>query len=130
MSMQKSQIAKLLGIAAAFDQRTSGTADDEAWLAAIGDLNFEDAREALIGHYRDSTERVMPAHIRQRVTLIRNDRYSRARIPDPPPDLDQATERAAILAARIAAGDGRDPQAAMNAAIEARHCGELNGGGQ
>src|SRR5215472_3174449 len=85
--MTKAEVARLLAVAAAFDQRTSGEEDDMAWLAAVGDLNFGDAREAVIAHYRDSTERIMPGHIRQRVKAMRADRLQRVPLPAPAPEL-------------------------------------------
>lgn len=61
--MNKAETARLLGMAAAYDYRTVGPADVEAWHAALGDVPFDAAREALIQHYRESTDRLMPAHL-------------------------------------------------------------------
>jgi hypothetical protein len=43
----------------------------ETWDLTIGDLDARDAAEALVAHYRESTDRVMPAHIRTRVRAAR-----------------------------------------------------------
>lgn len=72
--MNHSEVAKLLGLAAARDQRTVGEADVLAWHEDIGDLDFADARVALGRHFRESTDRLMPAHIRRLVRDIRAER--------------------------------------------------------
>jgi hypothetical protein len=59
----KSEMALLLGKAAAFDQRTVGESDIEAWHECIGDLDFKEAMSAVTNHYRYSTDRLMPAHL-------------------------------------------------------------------
>lgn len=76
--MTKAEIAKLLLMAAAFDQRTIGDADIEAWAATVGDLRFGDARSGLITHYREETTRIMPAHVLERVAEIREARLREA----------------------------------------------------
>lgn len=81
-----SEVVELLSVAAAFDQRTVGEFDVGAWHAAIGDLDLEDARLAVIGHYREHRERLMPADVRDRVILLRRERL--AAVPDLPPDVD------------------------------------------
>jgi hypothetical protein len=66
--MEKSQVALLLGLAAAFDQRTTGESDVEAWHLVLGDLEYGTCRKAIIQYYKDApAKRVMPAHIRERV---------------------------------------------------------------
>jgi hypothetical protein len=72
--MNRSEIAQLLGLAAARDRRTVGTADVAAWLEDVGDLGFDDARAAVSRHFRTSTDWLMPAHIRQQVKAIRAER--------------------------------------------------------
>lgn len=74
--MTKAQVARLLAVCAAFDQRTSGEEDDVAWLAAIGDLDFAEARDAVIGYYQENRERIMPSDIRQRVRDVHNARLA------------------------------------------------------
>lgn len=64
--MNKSQVAKLLTMASAYDGRTIGDEDVTAWQAALGDTDFDKARDALVLHYRHSTSRLMPAHLWQR----------------------------------------------------------------
>jgi len=81
------EIIDLLTCAAAYDRRTAGDADVDAWLAAIGDLDFQDARQAVIAHYTESSDWLMPVHIKRRVAAMRARRVTDTRMPAPPPEL-------------------------------------------
>lgn len=107
----------LLTVAAAYDKRTVGKADAMAWHAAVGDLNFEDSKAAVIAHYTETTDWLMPAHVRRRVREIRDRRLQDAKIPPPPPETldDPEAYRACLHAAALAIADGRDPQPAIQA---------------
>jgi len=72
------QMVDVLTVAASFDRRTVGHADVLAWHAAVGDLDAEDARDAVIAHYARSTDWLMPAHVRSHVARIRGDRLTAA----------------------------------------------------
>lgn len=72
--MNRAQIAALLGLAAARDYRKVGETDVLAWHEDLHDLDFDDAREAVSRHYRESTERLMPAHVRRIVAQIARER--------------------------------------------------------
>jgi hypothetical protein len=85
--MTPDETVDLLTVAAAFDQRTVGEGDAMAWYAVVGDLDFTEAKQAVIAHYSDSTERVMPAHVRIRVKAARRDRLARELVPAPPAEL-------------------------------------------
>lgn len=61
--MKKSEMALVLAKAAAYDARTLSEYDVEAWYECVGDLNFKECMQAVTEHYRDSTERLMPAHL-------------------------------------------------------------------
>ncbi|GAA2696433.1 hypothetical protein [Actinoplanes palleronii] len=105
--MTRSEIALLLGAAAARDQRTIGDADVLAWHEDLGDLDFSDARAALGRHFRESTDRLMPAHIRRLVRIIRDERRASSVVTALPPgktqdDPDRA-ERIARNKARLSA---------------------------
>jgi len=63
--MNRANIARLLGLAAAYDARTIGEADVAAWQLALDGLDVERCKAAVVRHYRESTDRVMPAHIRR-----------------------------------------------------------------
>jgi hypothetical protein len=105
--MTLDEVIDLLTVAAVFDFRTIGEADARAWHAALGDLAFGDSRSAVIGHYRDSRDRVMPADIRQRVKAIRRDRLDRAILPAPDTG-DQAEYRAELKRRTREIADGFD----------------------
>lgn len=61
--MTKSEMALVLAKAASFDARTIGESDVEAWYECVGELEFKVALEAVTSHYRDNTDRLMPAHL-------------------------------------------------------------------
>lgn len=71
--MKKSEAALILAAAAARDLRTVGEADVLAWHEDLEDITYPEAREALKRYYRDHTDRIMPAHIRQLVRIIRDE---------------------------------------------------------
>jgi len=132
------EMGDLLGYAAAFDNRTVGDAEILAWLDAIGDLPFDDARAAVAAHYgADPNSRLMPGHVRQRVKAMRGARLAREVMPAPAPELtdDTIRYRESIFASiesiangktvgrAIAGGRSRGPgrlSAAEMAALKAR----------
>jgi Zn-finger protein len=63
--MNRADVARLLSLSAAFDARTIGEADVAAWLLALDGLDPTRCRDAIVKHYRESTDRIMPAHIRR-----------------------------------------------------------------
>lgn len=65
--MTLSETADLLSIAAGVDQRTIGESDVRAWQLVLHDIPLDAAVTALRDHYRETTRRVMPADIVQRV---------------------------------------------------------------
>lgn len=87
------EVIDLLTTAATFDRRTVGDADVIAWRAAVGDLDFPDAHTAVIQHYTDSTDWLMPAHVRVRVKAIRAARLASEVMPAPSPELADDPER-------------------------------------
>jgi hypothetical protein len=107
-----------LTVAAAFDQRTVGEGDAMAWHAVLGDLNFADAKQAILGYYADTRERIMPADVRQRVKAIQDRRLQDTEIPTAPLAAlmdDPPAYLAAVRAANAAIAAGRDPETAMRA---------------
>jgi hypothetical protein len=87
--MTPSQTAELLTFCAAFDRRTIGKADVLAWHAVLGDIDPDEARNAVTAHYRDQTRWIMPAEAN-------------------PPDGDTGDQayQAALLAERRAIASG------------------------
>lgn len=77
--MNLSETAVLLGLAAARDQRTVGETDVRAWHEDLEDIDFDDARQAITRHYRESTDRLMPAHVRRLVAEIVRERRREVR---------------------------------------------------
>lgn len=72
--MTPTEVSQVLAKAAAFDQRTVGEADIFAWMEAVGDVDLDDALAAVTRHYRESTDFLRPAHLREQVRAIRNER--------------------------------------------------------
>lgn len=63
--MSKAEVALLLAAIAAYDQRTIGDADVEAWHAAARYANWDSggAKRAVMAYYAEATRRIMPADI-------------------------------------------------------------------
>lgn len=72
--MTPGETARLLAACAMYDYRPVEKADGLAWHHVIGDLDFDDAMEAVRRHYAESTDRMMPAHVRAGVKAIRAER--------------------------------------------------------
>ncbi|WP_327047270.1 hypothetical protein OG320_05095 [Microbispora sp. NBC_01189] len=101
--MNPSEAAVLLGIAAAFDRRTVGEVDARAWAEALADVALDDARAAVVEHYRESARWLMPADVRTRVKAMRRARLEREVLPAPPAELcDDVKGYKAALDRRIA----------------------------
>lgn len=110
--MTPADAAELLALAAAFDRRTVGRADATAWADALTGLDKADCAEAIRAHFRDCTDYLMPAHVRQGVKRIRADRIRNA--PSnllEPHDVNPENVldyREAVRERRRAIADGRD----------------------
>lgn len=85
--MNRSEVAILLGVAAAYDQRTVGEADVVAWHELLGDQSAADAVQAVKNHYATETRRVMPVDVISGVKRIRADRLERNPMPEPDPNM-------------------------------------------
>jgi hypothetical protein len=72
--MNRSEAALLLGMAASRDRRTIGDADVLAWAEDLDDIDFDDAKRALRKYFRESTDWLLPAHIRRIVSEFDRDR--------------------------------------------------------
>lgn len=84
--MNRTECAQLLTVVASFDRRTLGEADVITWHETIGDLSFDECRNAVVKHYAEQTEWVMPAHVRRLALVTRQDAAMRA-LPGSPDDL-------------------------------------------
>jgi hypothetical protein len=69
---------EVLGAAAAYDQRTAGRADAEAWARALPDIAPDEAARAVVAWYSRRRDRIMPSDVRALVTAARNDAWERA----------------------------------------------------
>jgi hypothetical protein len=112
------EVFDLLAVIAAYDHRTLGDADGDAWEMAVGDLAFSDARMAVVAHYRESREWIMPADVRERVRAIRQARLDAAgETPIPRELADRPIEaREWLQRTRDAIADGQPPPLAIRSA--------------
>lgn len=94
--MNLDEAGRLLAKVAGYDNRTVGDANILAWHEALSDVDYHDALQAVAAHFRDSTDYLMPVHVRRGAEAI--DRHRRR------------TEREALEA-----------DAAYNRAIESAH---------
>lgn len=78
--MTPEETGKLLGMCAAYDNRNVDDSALYAWFRAVGDLPFADCETAVIAHYRDSREWIMPADVRKRVKREQRELADRGRI--------------------------------------------------
>jgi hypothetical protein len=100
--MNRSETALLLGAIAGRDRRIVGDADVLAWHEDVGDLGFEEARAAVSRHFRESTEYLMPAHIRRHVRVIRDENRRAAEIRELPSRFEDDDDRNARIQRNIA----------------------------
>ena len=87
--MMKSEVAALLAFCAAYDQRTIGKSDVEAWAEALDspwvpDIDMDEAQSAVVAHYRETSQRINVADVLKRVKSDRADRISRTALPRRP----------------------------------------------
>jgi hypothetical protein len=97
--MTPGETAKVLLKASVYDRRTVGAADIEGWYEALGDLDLGDCLAAVGRHFRESTDWLMPAHVRRIVKEIRDERHRREphEIRALPSRFEQDEDRAARL---------------------------------
>jgi hypothetical protein len=111
--LTRDDVIDVLTAIAAADRRTVGEADVDLWSAALnaaGVASRADAIQAVVGHFAESSEWLMPAHVVRGVKAIRKARVAAAEeadglVPNVDPDDAPAfvAERRAILAS---AADG------------------------
>lgn len=119
--MNATEITALLTVCASFDGRKPNPDTVPAWMAALGDLDFTPARDAVVAHYQESREWIMPADIRVRVRrdrakAIANDEA--LELPPHDPD-DTALHQRLLVEARRMAAEGRtyEPQGLVRRSI-------------
>jgi hypothetical protein len=72
--VDKPEVVLLLTLAGTYDYRKVGDADVEAWHLALDDIDFDYAKAAVVAHYRNTRDRLMPADVRQGVKAIKDER--------------------------------------------------------
>lgn len=77
--MNIEEIGAVLAKAAGFDNRTIGQANLLAWHEILGDLDLGDCLDAITAHHRESTDYLMPAHVRRIALKLRAERRERER---------------------------------------------------
>lgn len=83
--MNQIELAKVLARIQAGDNRVVDKVTVAHWRETIGHLKYQDAMDAVVMHFRESTEYLMPAHVIRNARRIRNERE------DPNAPVDQAT---------------------------------------
>lgn len=118
--METRDAAILLAKCAAYDSRTIGRADAEAWAEAMthAGIGTEQALTAVGAHYAEERDRVMPADVIRIVRATRRQRTAAAGQPDFPPGLTFGQEQAYRRAWFALVGDGAEPEAATVAVDE------------
>jgi hypothetical protein len=71
--MTPEEAGKLLGMCAAYDNRNVDDSALYAWFRVVGDLPYAECEAAVIAHYTDNREWIMPADVRKRV---KRDQYA------------------------------------------------------
>jgi hypothetical protein len=69
--MNRNETVDLLTLCAGYDRRTVGEADVVAWQKALDGINFRDAGQAVIDHYKSLARFVMPSDVIAGVERIR-----------------------------------------------------------
>lgn len=106
--MNLEEVGAVLAKAAAFDNRTIGDANLLAWHEVLGDLDVRDCLAAITRHHSESTEYLMPGHVRRLAEQIRKERRDRER----------SEQRRLALQARAAEGGSlRDRSAEIQAFV-------------
>lgn len=104
--MTPAECARLLAKVQAYDGRNVGKADIAAWFEALAGVPLDDALAAVALHFRDSTDWIMPAHVRRMVKTVRTERRRIERRSAPlalPSRFEADDDRADRIAAGIAA---------------------------
>ena len=129
--MNTQETAKILAIAAGFDNRRPDDLATAAWQALLGGYGFDECRDAIVAHYRDPATRhqyLTAAHVLDRV-----EKTARARTADVEADVRSAKARGLLgagwpssrplpddVSVRLAQARERDRHAAQTLGIEAR----------
>lgn len=127
--MTPAEAAALLAVAAAFDNRKPDADAAKAWSVALDGYRFEDCRDAIVAHYRSSSDWIMPAHVVAGVKRIRASRIDAVALT-PPRELDPDDTAAyqrwlAEERARVADGGQPSTPAAVGARRNVAELGQI-----
>lgn len=87
--MEAAEAAALLGVAASFDNRKPDRDAAMAWALALDGVRVDDARAAIIGHYRSEHRWIMPSDVMKGVRRIVQERQAELHNMDLPVELAQ-----------------------------------------
>jgi hypothetical protein len=105
--MTPAEAQALLTVAAAFDNRKPDPDAAQAWALQLDGLPFADCRDAVMAHYRTSSDWLMPKDVISAVQRVRDKRIAEAGDLTPPRGLTDDEERAWIGEARRRIADGQ-----------------------
>lgn len=116
--MSPEEVIDLLSVITAYDHRTVGDGDVEAWRLALDDphvpnMGLEECVDAVVLHYRDTREWIMPSNVIQCVKAQRADVLNRA-LP-----AAKATPGAYARVKELLAGRSKDARDRCNANLGA-----------
>lgn len=102
----EAEVRQLLAIAMTYDHRKPGEATVMAWLEAAqrARWTFPEAREAVLDHFANSTDYLMPGHVTAAIRAVRRQPPTRAQLPASPTSPahpDRIREIMRELAARL-----------------------------
>lgn len=125
--MKVTEAAALLTVAAAFDNRKPDADAAQAWALALDGLRFVDCREAIVAHYRASSEWLMPSKVIAEVKRIRSKRIAEFGPYDVPAGLDSRQYGEFIRATNKRIADGEIASAAEleTPGLKERHLPDL-----
>jgi hypothetical protein len=75
--MDIKQTGLILAKIALIENRAATNETIRAWHEILEDINFEDAMEALVRHYRNSSDACKPAHIVRGAREVKDERKKR-----------------------------------------------------
>ena len=104
--VNQQEAAALLAVAAAFDNRKPDPDAATAWAAALAEFRFIDCRDAIVAHYRSSSEWLMPSKVIAEVKRIRGKRLDETPEPNPPAELTPLETIAWLADVRRRIADG------------------------
>lgn len=78
--MNQAETARVLAVVQAFDNRSVGEINVAAWQRVLRDINFEDAQQAVIDHYCECRDWIMPADVRSAAIAIARHREGVAKL--------------------------------------------------